>query len=187
MSNKVSTYNSYTYYKYYISQNIYIFLTISAHLKIYQILFQEFITKNPFSWKTYIYNVKNPSYEIQKLIILRVILMKGNITHIGLKTKRALHEESHLSAWWKGINLTNLCTRLDMLSLSLSLSPVAPIFPFQSWSHHGRTHNIILFHWTCFIALLKSHKSTAVLRLELQIVKISQNFSIFNITLLSTC
>ena len=98
MSNKVSTCNSYTYYKHHISQNIYIFLTISTHLKTCQTLFQELITKSPFSWKTYIYNVKSPSYERQKLIILQVILMKGNITHIGLKTKRALHGESHLSA-----------------------------------------------------------------------------------------
>ena len=106
MSNKVSTYNSYTYdITNTISHKIYIFLIISAHLKIYQILFQEFITKNPFSWKTYIYNVKSPSYERQKLIILQVILMKGNITHIWLKTKRVLHGESHLSAWWKGIKL----------------------------------------------------------------------------------
>ena len=34
-----------------ISHNIYIFLTISAHLKIYQTLFQELITKSPFLWK----------------------------------------------------------------------------------------------------------------------------------------
>ena len=31
-----------------ISHNIYIFLTISTHLKIYQTLFQELITKSPF-------------------------------------------------------------------------------------------------------------------------------------------
>ena len=141
MFNKVFTYNSYTYYKHHISQ-IYIFLAIPTHLKTYQILFQELITKSLFLWKTYIYNVKSPSYERKKLTILRFILMEGNITHIWLKTKRALHGESHLSAWWKGINLTNLCTRLDMLSLLL----VAPIFPLQSWSHHGRIHNMILYH-----------------------------------------
>ena len=81
MSNKVSTYNSYTYYKHHISQ-IYIFLAIPTHLKTYQILFQELITKSLFLWKTYIYNVKSPSYERQKLSILRVILIECNITHI---------------------------------------------------------------------------------------------------------
>ena len=109
--------------------------------------------------------------------------MEGNITHIWLKTKRALYGESHLSAWWKGINSTNLCTQLYIFSLL----PVAPIFPLQSWSYHRRTHNIILYHWTHFITLLKCHKSTAVLRLGLQTVKISQSFSIFEVTLLSTC
>ena len=183
MSNKASTYNSYTYYKQHISQKIYIFLTISTHFKTYQTLFQELITKIPFSWKTYIYNAKSPSHKRKKLIILKVILMEGNITHIWLKTKRALHGESHLSAWWKGINSTNLCTRLYILSLPL----VALIFPFQSWSHHRRTHNIILYRWTRFIMLLKCHKSTAALRLELKTMKISQSFSIFEITLLSTC
>ena len=66
----------------YIYIYIYIFLTISTHLKTYQTLFQELINKSPFSWKTYIYNAKSPSYERQKLTILRVILMEGNITHI---------------------------------------------------------------------------------------------------------
>ena len=146
-------------------------------------LFLELITKSPFSWKTYIYNANISSHERQKLIILKVILMEGNITHIWLKTKRALYGESHLSAWWKEIDLTNLCTRLYILSLP----PVTPIFLLQSWSHHRRTHNIILYCWTHFITLLKCHKSTAVLRLKLQIVKISQSFSIFEITLLSTC
>ena len=44
---------------------IYIFLTISTHLKTYQTLFQELIAKSPFSWKIYIYNAKSPSYERQ--------------------------------------------------------------------------------------------------------------------------
>ena len=65
-----------------ISHKIYIFITISTHLKTCQILFLELITKSPFSWKTYIYNAKSPSHERQKLIILKVILMEGNITHI---------------------------------------------------------------------------------------------------------
>ena len=45
-----------------ISHNIYIFLTISTHLKIYQTLFQELITKSPFLWKTKTYKIKSPSY-----------------------------------------------------------------------------------------------------------------------------
>ena len=95
--------------------------------------------------------LKALSYERQKLIKSKVLLMGGNITHIWLKIKRVLHGESHLSVWWKRINLTNLCTRLDILSLP----PVAPIFPLQSWSYHGRTHNIILYYWTNSITLLK--------------------------------
>ena len=95
--------------------------------------------------------LKALSCEKQKLIKSKSLLMEGNITYIWLKTKRVLHGESHLSVWWKGINLTNLCTRLDILSLS----PVAPIFPLQSWSHHGMTHNIILYRWTNSIMLLK--------------------------------
>ena len=42
-----------------LSHKIYIFLTIFIHLKRYQILFQEHVTKS-FSWKTYNYNAKKP-------------------------------------------------------------------------------------------------------------------------------
>ena len=42
-----------------ISHNIYIFLIISTHLKIYQTLFQELITKSLFLWKAKIYKIKN--------------------------------------------------------------------------------------------------------------------------------
>ena len=69
----------------------------------------------------------------------------------------------------KGINVTNLCTLLDIFSLL----PVAPIFPLQSWSHHEITHNIILYCWTYFIMLLKCYKSTDVIWLEPQTMKIS--------------
>ena len=44
-----------------ISHNIYIFLIISTHLKIYQTLFQELITKSPFLWKEKTYKIKSPS------------------------------------------------------------------------------------------------------------------------------
>ena len=40
-----------------LSHKTYIFLTIFIHLKRYQILFQEHVTK-PFSWKRYNYNAK---------------------------------------------------------------------------------------------------------------------------------
>ena len=95
--------------------------------------------------------------------------MKGNITYIWLKTKRALHEESHLSVWWNGINLTNLCTRLDILSLFL----IAPIFPLQSWSHHGMTHNIIFVPLDSFYHATEMSKSITILRQEPQTMKIS--------------
>ena len=89
MSNKVSTCNSYTYYKHHISQYIYIyiyvFLTISTHLKNISNTLPITHYKNPFLWKIYIYNAKNPSYERQKLIKLKALLMEGNITHTWLK------------------------------------------------------------------------------------------------------
>ena len=82
--------------------------------------------------------------------------MEGNITHIWLKTKRVLHGESHLSVRWKGINLTNLYTGLNILSLP----PVAPIFPFQTWSHHEMIHLTMLLkryvHWCCTAGVAKS-------------------------------
>ena len=47
------------------------------------------------------------------------------------------------------MNLTNICTRLDIFSLP----PVAPIFHFQTWSHHERIHLTVLLkryvHWRC--------------------------------------
>ena len=98
-----------------ISHKTYIFFTIFIHLKRYQTLFQEHITK--------------------------ALLMESNITHIWLITKRALHGKHHFKCMIKGINLINLCTRLNIFSLP----PVAPIFRLQLWSHHERTHNIILY------------------------------------------
>ena len=81
----------------------------------------------------------------------------------------------------KGINLTNLCTRLDIFFLP----SVTLILPLQSWIHHEMTHNIILYRWTHFIMLLKCYKSTAVIQLKLQTVKISDYIFIFKFILLS--
>ena len=133
----------------------------------------------------------------------------------------------------KETNLTKRCTRLDMFSLPL----IAPIFPFQSWSHHEMTHFImllkyyvncyytvgvtncedkslyfylqnytlkyILIYYHCTIVLILfccwnvinsltlygwSHKSykeqSDAIQLESETYKISQNLSIFKITLL---
>ena len=93
---KVSTCNSYTYYKHNISQYIYIyiylyiFLTISTHLKNISNIFPKTHYKSPFLWKIYIYNVKSPSYERQKLIKLKALLMEGNITHTWLKNQKII-------------------------------------------------------------------------------------------------
>ena len=138
MPNKVSIYNSHTYYKHHISQYIHIPYHPPHILK-----YIKHSSKNLL--------LKALSYERQKLIKSKALLMEGNITHIWLKTKRVLYWKSHLSVWWKGINLTNLCTRLDILFLP----PVAPIFPLQLWCRHRRTHNIILYRWTHSITLLK--------------------------------
>ena len=138
-----------------ISHKTYIFFTIFIHLKRYQTLFQEHITK--------------------------ALLMESNITHIWLITKRTLHGKHHFKCMIKGINLINLCTRLNIFSLP----PVAPIFPHQLWSHHEMTHNIILYRWTHFIMLLKYYKSTNVIRLEPQTMKISHYIFISIFTLLN--
>ena len=50
---------------------IYIFLTISTHLKTYQNIIPRTHHKSPFSWRTYIYNAKSPSYGRQKLIKIK--------------------------------------------------------------------------------------------------------------------
>ena len=124
MSNKVSTYNSYIYYKHHISQYIYIYIYIyvcmyflpSLHiLKTYQTLFQEHITK-VISYGRYIF------------IMLKALLMEGNITHTWLKNQKSIAWRKSFKCMIKGTNLTNRCTRLDMLSLP----PIAPIFPFQT-------------------------------------------------------
>ena len=128
MSNKVSTYNSYTYYKYHISQYIYIFLTISIHLKNISNTLPRTHYKISFLWKIYIYNAKSPSYERQKLIKLKIFLMEGNITHTWLKNQKSITWEKSFKCTIKMINLTNLYTRLDIFSLPL----VALIFPFQT-------------------------------------------------------
>ena len=133
MSNKVSTYNSYTYYKHLISQYIYIyiyiyiFLTISTHLKIMSNTLPRTHYKSHFLWKIHIYNAKSPSYERQKLIELKALLMEGNITHTWLKNQKSITWEKSFKCMIKGTNLTNQCTWLDILSLP----PVATIFPSQ--------------------------------------------------------
>ena len=66
MSNKVSTYNSHTYYKHHISQ----YINISYHLH----------TSFKHSSKNLL--LKAISYERQKLIKSKALLMEGNITHI---------------------------------------------------------------------------------------------------------
>ena len=81
-----------------ISYKIYIFLTISTHLKTYQTLFQELITKCHFLWKEYTYNAKSSSYERQKLIKLKALLMEDSITYTWLKNQKSITWENHLSA-----------------------------------------------------------------------------------------
>ena len=130
MSNKVSTYNSYTHYKHHISQYIYIyiFLTISTYLKNISNTLLRTHYKISFLWKIYIYNAKSLSYEMQKLIKLKVLLMEGNITHTCLKNQKSITWKKSFKCTIKMINLTNLYTRLDIFSLPL----VALIFPFQT-------------------------------------------------------
>ena len=86
MSKKVSTYNSYTYYKHNISQNIYIYIYIyflpSPHILKHIKYSSKDLLLKALSRGRHIYNAKSPSYERQKLIILQVILMEGNISHI---------------------------------------------------------------------------------------------------------
>ena len=50
---------------------IYIFFTISTHLKTYQNILPRTHHKCQFSRKTYIYNAKGPSYGRQKLIKIK--------------------------------------------------------------------------------------------------------------------
>ena len=107
--------------------------------------------------------------------------MEGNITYILLKTKKALSWGISFKCMIMETNWTNQSTRLDIFSLP----PIPSIFPLQSWSHHERTHNIIPHHWTHFIILLKCYKSTDVIQLEPQTMKISHYIFIFIFKLLN--
>ena len=80
-----------------ISHKIYISYHLHTSWNISNTLSRTFYQKS-FSWKAYNYNAKNPSYERYKLIILKTLLMEGNITYIWLKIKKALHKEN-LSVW----------------------------------------------------------------------------------------
>ena len=57
---------------------MYVFLTISTHLKTYQTLFHELIAK-ALSHGRYIFTM--PTALLMKGKILKVILMEGNSTH----------------------------------------------------------------------------------------------------------
>ena len=149
---------------------IYITNTISHNIYIYTFLPSLHILKH----------IKHPSKNLllktllmkDKNLLLKALLMEGNITHTWLKNQKSITWGKSFKCMIKRINLTNLCTQLDIFSLT----PVASIFPLQSWSHHERTH---------FIMLLKCHKSTAILRLELQNMKISHYIFVFKFILLS--
>ena len=67
MSNKVSTYNSYTYYKHYISQYIYIY--------IYILPFPHILKYIKHSSKNLL--LKALSHERHIFIMLKALLMKG--------------------------------------------------------------------------------------------------------------
>ena len=54
--------------------------------------------------------------------------MEGNITHTLLKNQKSNTWGKSFKCMIKRMNLTNLCTRLDIFFLP----PVAPIFPFQT-------------------------------------------------------
>ena len=120
MSNKVSTCNFYIYNKHHIS--------LYTYLKNISNTLPRTHYKSLFFWKIYIYNTKSPSYERQKLIKLIALLMEGNITHTWLKNQKSITWGKSFKCMIKRMNLTNLCTRLDILSLL----PVTPIFPFRT-------------------------------------------------------
>ena len=67
MSNKVSPYNSYTYYKHHISQYIYIYIYFSQSPHILKHI--KYYSKNLL--------LKTLSYERHIFIILKALLMKG--------------------------------------------------------------------------------------------------------------
>ena len=75
----------YTYFPYilqtpYLTKHIY-FLSSSYILKDIKHSSKNMLQK-PFLWKSYIHNAKSPSYERQKFIILKALIMENNITHI---------------------------------------------------------------------------------------------------------
>ena len=98
-----------------ISHKIYMFLTISTHLKTYQTIFQEHITKTLFHGK-------------HTFIMIKALLMEDNITHTWLKNQKSITWGKSFKCTIKMMNLTNICTRLYIFSLPL----VAPIFSFQT-------------------------------------------------------
>ena len=83
-SQNIHTYFSYIlqtpYLKIYIYIYIY-FLPSPYILKDIKHSFKNMLQK-PFSWKAYNYNTKSSSYERHKFMILKVLLMEDNITHI---------------------------------------------------------------------------------------------------------
>ena len=95
------------------------------HLKNIPNTFPKTHYKSHFLWKIHIYNAKSPSYERQKLIKLKTLLIEDNIIHIWLKNQKSITWGKSFKCMIKGTNLTNRCTRLDILSLL----PVATIFP----------------------------------------------------------
>ena len=86
------------------------------------------LSQKPSHERHIIIMLRSPSYERRKLMILKALLMEGNITHILLKTKRVSLREISFKCMIMETNLTNLCTRLDIFSLP----SIAPIFPLQS-------------------------------------------------------
>ena len=55
----------------------------------------------------------------------------------------------------RGASLTSPYTQLGILSLP----QIAPIFPLQSWSHHGK---LSLYCWSHYVGILSTHRSCTV-------------------------
>ena len=86
------------------------------------------LSQKPSHGRHIIIMLRSPPYERRKLMILKALLMEGNITHILLKTKRVSLREISFKCMIMETDLTNLCTRLDIFSCP----SIAPIFPLQS-------------------------------------------------------
>ena len=95
---------------------------------------------------------KRPSLRRHIYSIQKPFSWKATLFMTSQQLKEHCQRGNSFKCMIRGASLTSPYTQLDILSLP----PVAPIFPPQSWSYHGK---LPLYRWSHSAGILLAHRS----------------------------